>query len=163
MNRRVITLAIAAAALIAFAASAIATAAVYGPGIPTRPQYVSKAEKLCGKTDKKMAKLTAAASKDARAGDGKGAGKKFGQVAAAFNKGVAQLNKLPKPTADRGLLNRWLNSMRGDVVLLKGQAKAYRAADGAKLAKLVKAASKHGAKTNAIVNGFGFNSCLVAS
>lgn len=153
----------AALAVLIVSASAVATAAVYGPGIPTRAQYVAQAEKVCGQTDRQMARLTAAAAKDADAGDGKGAGKKFGQVAAAFNKGVAKLAKVPKPTADRGVLNRWLNSLRTDVKLLKGEAKAYQAGDAAKLSKLVKAASKHGAKTNAIVNGFGFDACLVAS
>jgi hypothetical protein len=163
MNSRTIKLAVLAAAALALSATAIATAAVYGPGVPTRAQYVAKAEKTCGQTDKQMAKRTAAAAKDAKAGNAKGAGKKFGQVAAAFNRGIVKLGKLPKPTADRGVLNRWIKSLRTDVKLLKGQSQAYQAGDAAKLGKLVRAAAKHGARTNAIVRGFGFDSCLVAT
>jgi hypothetical protein len=143
------------------ALAAVASAAVYGPGVPTRAQYVAKAEKVCTKTNKKMSALTAAASKDAKAGDAKGAGKKFGQVAGAFGKGVSQLKKIPKPTADRGVLTKWLKSMSADVKLIAAEAKAYKAGDAARLNKAVKAESKHAPKTNRIVGSFGFRSCLI--
>jgi hypothetical protein len=149
-------------ALALLALSAVASAAVYGPGIPTRQQYVAKAEKSCAKTNKKIADLTKAASKDAKAGNAKGAANKFGQVASTFGKGVGQLKKLPKPTADRGVLTKWLRSMAVDVKLVGAEAKAYKAGDGAGLKKAVKAEAKHAPKTNAIVRGFGFRACLVA-
>jgi hypothetical protein len=151
-----------AIALVALAGASLAVAAVYGPGIPTRAQYVAKAEKTCAKTNKKIAALTKAASKDAKAGDAKGAANKFGQVASTFGKGVGQLKKLPKPTADRGVLTKWLRSMGVDVKLVGAEAKAYRAGDGAALKKAVKAEAKHAPKTNAVVRGFGFRACLVA-
>jgi hypothetical protein len=155
------TIAIPLAVAVSLTVAAVAAAAVYGPGIPSRQQYVAKSETVCAKTDSKQGTLTAAAAKSAKAGNAKRAGKQFAQVAAAFNHGVGQLAKLPKPTADRGLLNKWLASMRGDVALLNGEAKAYKAGDATKLAALGKAAHKHAAVTNGIVRGFGFKSCLV--
>jgi hypothetical protein len=149
-------------ALAVLAGAAVATAAVYGPGTPTRQQYVAKAERVCAKTDKKMTALTRAASKEAKAGNAKRAGNKFGQVASAFGKGVGQLKKIPKPTADRAKLTKWLRSLGVDVKLLAAEAKAYKAGNASKLSKAVKAAKKHGPKTNAIVGGFGFRSCLVS-
>jgi hypothetical protein len=148
-------------ALSLLALGAVASAAVYGPGIPTRPQYVAKAEKVCTKTDKKMAALTAAASKDAKAGDAKGAANKFSQVASTFGTGVGQLKKLPRPTADRGVLTKWVRSMAVDVKLVSSEAKAYKAGDAAALKQAVKAEAKHSPKTNAIVRSFAFRSCLV--
>jgi opacity protein-like surface antigen len=144
------------------ASAAAATAAVYGPGTPSRQQYVAKAEKVCTKTDRKMSALTKAASKEAKAGDAKRAGNKFGQVASAFAKGVGQLKKLPRPTADRAKLAKWVRSLGVDVKLLAGEAKAYKAGNAGSLSKAVKAAKKHAPKTNAFVAGFGFHSCLVS-
>ncbi|MFN2612078.1 MAG: hypothetical protein ABR536_01755 [Solirubrobacterales bacterium] len=143
------------------ASTAVAAAQVYGPAHPTRAEYVASAEGICTANMKKVNKLVTAANKKTRNGDFKGGGAKIIKAARVFGKSVKALAVLARPPADTVLLGRWVKSLTVDADLFKRLGKALRAGDAAKLTKIAKASRKHAKRTNAIVAGFGFSSCLI--
>jgi hypothetical protein len=160
MNRSTLTLLVAAAMLLVPAS--VAFSGVYGKGFPSRAKYVKQAEKICKGTTAKMNKQTNAANAALKKGDNKKGGALIVGSAQTFGKGTHRIGKLVKPQADKKLLKKWIVHLRGDakglanlgqIIIAKGVGKAAQNA--------LAAESAHAAKTNAIVNGFGFRYCLV--
>jgi len=152
-------------ALALFAALATATAAqaaVYGPGIPTRAQYVANAEKICKKDTLAINHVNKSTNKNLKKGDNKKAGQSLLKGAGIFRKGVGKIARLTRPPADAALLGRWIKSLRIDVKLFARLGHAVGAHGvGSPTPRVLKQSGKHGTKTNQIVNGFGFHFCLL--
>lgn len=153
---------IALALLAALATAAAAQAAVYGPGVPTRARYVVNAEKVCKKDTLAINRFNKGANANLKKGDNKKAGQSLLKGAGIFRKGVGRLAKLTRPTADATLLGRWIKSLRVDVKLFARLGHAVGAHGvAAPTPRILKQSGKHAAKTNQIVNGFGFHFCLL--
>jgi hypothetical protein len=149
------------AALLALPAG-FAIAGPYGKGFPTRAKYVKEAEKVCKGTVAKMNKQTNAANAALKKGDNKKGGALITASGQTFGKGVQRLGKIVKPKADRKLLKKWIVSLKGDANNLVSLGKIIQAkGTGGPAQKALAAEAAHAKKTNGIVSGFGFQSCLV--
>jgi hypothetical protein len=135
---------------------------VYGNGFPTRAEYVKQAEKICKGTQTKMNKQTDAANAALKKGDNKKGGALIVGSAHTFGKGVHRIGKLVKPQGDKKVLKKWIVHLKGDakglanlgtIIIDKGVGKAAK--------KALAAEAAHAKKTNKIVDGFGFQYCLV--
>jgi hypothetical protein len=79
-----------------------------------------------------------------------------------FGKGVHRIGKLVKPQADKKVLKKWIVHLKGDAKGLANLGKIISEKGVGKPARqALDAESAHAAKTNAIVDGFGFRYCLV--
>lgn len=160
MSRTGLTALLAAAALLLSAS--LALSGVYGKGVPTREQYVARAEKVCKGTNKKMNKLSKRSTAALKTGDNKKAGEEIVGVSRVFGKGVRHLGALVKPAADKAVLKNWIVSLHGDVKRLAQLGKIVgKQGVGAASAGAVNRSSAHAAQTNALVAGFGFKHCLI--
>jgi hypothetical protein len=160
MSRTGLTALLAAATLLLPASFALS--GVYGKGVPTREKYVSRAEKVCKGTNKKMNKLSKRSDAALKKGDNKTAGEEIVAVSKVFGKGVRHLGALVRPPADKAVLKGWIASLRADVKLLTQLGKIVGKNGVGELSTgAIERSSAHAAQTNALVADFGFKNCLI--
>jgi hypothetical protein len=127
----------------------------------TREGYVAKVEPICKTNVKTSERLLGGVQKMVKEGKLKAAAGKVAGATAAGNKAVAQLKKVPQPTADAAKLGKWLTYLDKEQKFLTELTAALKAEDKTRVQRLTIELTHNGNLANNAVLGFEFKYCLI--
>jgi hypothetical protein len=147
----------AVAVLVALSLVAAATDAMAAE--ITRDEYKERVEPICKANTEANERILAGVRHEVQAGHLGVAAKQFAKAAKALKRTRAQLLAVPMPAADRTKLTKWLNSVKGEVVLLETAGKALARGDKPTAERAVSKLSINATRANAEVVSFEFHYC----
>lgn len=125
----------------------------------TRETYKAAVEPICLKNTKANERIFAGVRKEVNRGQLKPAAHRFDRAAAALRRTIGELRHVPRPSADRATLSRWL-AKAGKLASSFGViARKLRAGEKGKAAHLVVRLDITAEAANAVVFEFGFHAC----
>jgi hypothetical protein len=145
-------------ALFAFAALLLSVPPALASEV-TRSEYVASVEPACKAETEANLGIFKGVKQEIKAGELKGAAKRFSRAAKAFTKGLNEIEAVSRPSADENRIAKWIGFLRIEGRLL------------AKIGTSLKANKKHQVQGNVLllyhnanlannaVLGFGFNYC----
>lgn len=126
---------------------------------PTRTEYVATLEKICKPQAQATQRAMDGVRKDVRAGRLALASHKFGQAARIFGGTVKAIEKVPRPTADMGRLEKWFMYLNRQEDYLKEISAELRAGHSIKAQRLTARFIHNGNLANNVTLAFGFEWC----
>jgi hypothetical protein len=134
---------------------------VAGASELTREEYVDRAEPICKANTTANRHILKGIRVDVRKGRLKLAGGKFSRAAQALDQTIKQLEQIPRPSADEGLLARWFTHLNGETKMLEKIARRLLKGNSVHLGQYVLELRHNANATNNIVLTFGFEYCLI--
>jgi hypothetical protein len=114
----------------ALAALALLLAAALALGAePTRESYTAQVEPICKKNAASNERILDGVKAEVRAGKLKPAATRFAKAASALKKTLAQLEAVPRPSADKAKLTSWLGYIKTEAELFERTAAKLEAGD----------------------------------
>lgn len=151
-----LTLALAVALLVA---APIALAAEE----PTREEYVAKVEPICKANTEANSRILTGVKEQVKHDKLVPAGKRFVSASSVLGKTVAQISKVPQPSADAAKLTKWIGYLAKEKGFLQKIGGALKADNKFKAQKLAVELNKNNNKANNTVISFGFKECRIDS
>lgn len=132
-------------------------------GEPTRPEYVAAVEPICKANTEANSRILKGVKTQVRQGDLIPAGRRFIRAATALGKSVRQIAAEPKPSADAAKLDKWIDYLKQEKVLLLKIGKALKAENRFQAQQYAVKLNKNNNRANNTVISFGFNHCRIDS
>lgn len=154
MSTRPLPAAALCAAILVVSLSSLALAAE-----ATRESYREAAEPICKANTEANERILDGVRAEVRAGKLKPAAVKFSKAARELKATVAELRRLPRPSADRARLSRWLGKVEAEAVLFERVAAKLRAGERTEAQRMVVKLTTNAADANRIVIPFEFRYC----
>lgn len=152
-----LALALAVALLVA------APAATAEDGEPTRSEYVERLEPICAANGKANSRILKGVKRQVQRGRLTPAGKRFIRASGALGRSIAQMGKVPKPSADTAKLSQWFRYLGKERTYLRLIGKALKSNNKFKAQKLAVNLNKNNNRANNTVISFGFKECRIDS
>lgn len=138
---------------------AVVASAALAATAPTREEYRDRVEPICERNTKANERILGGVRKQVREGKLKAAGAQFAKASRALKEARRQLLAVPRPSADRARLSKWLGYVKTEADLFGKMARELRSEDrqGANrmLIKLIRTANR----ANREVLPFEFQYC----
>jgi hypothetical protein len=142
--------------------AAVSTAAAI-EAEPTREEYVAAAEPICKSNTEANSRILKGVKQQVQKDELVPAGKRFLRAATALGKTVNKIAALPKPSADKVKLDKWIGYLRNEKTLLGGIGQALKAKNKVRAQKLAVKLNDNNNTANNTVISFGFNHCRIES
>jgi hypothetical protein len=138
-------------------------AALAAEGELTRPEYVERVEPICKQNSDANSRILKGVKDQVKQGKLVPAGKRFIRASGALGKSVAQIAKVPQPSADAAKLTKWIGYLKSEKSFLQQIGQALKANDKFKAQKLAVKLNRNNNKANNTVISFGFDECRIDS
>lgn len=125
----------------------------------TRESYTAQVEPICERNAEASDRILQGVTGDVRAERLKLAAAKFAKAARALKKTLAELRAVPRPSADRAQLGRWLGYIETEVELFELTAKKLRAGDRGGALRMAARLTRTVNRANNEVLDFEFDHC----
>jgi hypothetical protein len=124
---------------------------------------VTKVEPICKANTEANSRILKGVKDQVKQGKLVPAGKRFIRASGALGKSVAQMAKVPQPSADATKLTKWIGYLKSEQGFLRSIGKALKANDKFKAQKLAVKLNRNNNKANNTVISFGFKECRIDS
>jgi len=145
-------LAVSVAALLAFAAIAVAM---------DRGEYKAAVEPICKTNRKASDRILKPVKKLVKRDKLKQASVAFAKAAKALQGAQRKLAAVEQPPADSAKLTKWLKEIKGEVALMKTISRKFKQGNKSKATSLAVKLQNNATKANNNVIVFGFNYCKI--
>jgi hypothetical protein len=125
----------------------------------TRESYREAAEPICQVNTEANERILAGVRKEVKEGKLDMAGRRFRRAGAALRKTLAELKAVPRPSADRARLSRWLGFVAAEAELFQRTAQYLVAGRKSAALGLVVRLQSTAARANNVVFPFEFKYC----
>lgn len=125
----------------------------------SREEYKEAAEPICKTNTQANERILAGVRKEVKAGKLKPAGAKFSKAAAALDKALGELEKVPRPSADEARLAKWFALVKVEAGLFDTVGTKLKAGDKADAQRTITKLYTNANKANNEVLPFGFRYC----
>jgi hypothetical protein len=125
----------------------------------TRSEYVASVEPACKTETEANLGIFKGVKKEIKAGELRGAAKRFSRAAKAFTKGLSDIEAAPRPSADENKIAKWIGFLRSEGTLLTKIGTALKEDKKHQVQGDVLLLYHNANLANNAVLGFGFNYC----
>lgn len=125
----------------------------------TRPGYVAHLEQICRPDSEATRRAVRGTKADVRSERFRQAAAKVAKAERIFAGTVSSISTVPRPAADRAILDRWFAALKRESAALGRTAAALRAEDIPRFQRVWADFIHEGNKANNVVVSFGFNHC----
>lgn len=130
---------------------------------PTREEYVTAVEPICKANTEANARILKGVKQQVQRGDLAPAGRRFLRAATALGKSVRQIAAVPKPSADKARLEKWIGYLGQEKAYLQKIGKALKSGNKFQAQKQAVQLNRNNNKANNTVISFGFDHCRIDS
>ena len=141
------------------AGSLVLAAPVTVAAAPTRDEYKAQVEPICESNTRANERILAGVRKLVKEGRLKAAAAQFSKAAAALKAALNELRPVPRPSADRARLAKWLGYVKTEVELFERVARKLRNGDKVGAQTLVIRLTHTAGLANNQVLAFEFRYC----
>ncbi len=125
----------------------------------TRPAYVAQLEQICKPDSEATRRAVRGTKDDVRSERFRQAAAKVAKAQRIFAGTVGSISTVPRPAADRAILDRWFAALKRESAALGLTAAALRTEDIPRFQRVWADFIHEGNKANNVVVSFGFNHC----
>jgi hypothetical protein len=125
----------------------------------TRETYAAQVEPICKANTEANEQILKGVRGEVSSGKLKPAANQVSKAAKALRKALDELRAVPRPSADKARLSKWLGYIENEVKLFERTAKKLRAGDKVGAARMSAYLLRESNRANAQVLGFDFHYC----
>lgn len=130
---------------------------------PTRDEYAAKVEPICRANTKANSRILKGVKSQVKRGKLVPAGRRFIRASRALGRAVRQIARVPRPSADRARLKKWVGYLKRERLLLVRIGKSLKSGNKFRAQKLAVKLNRNNNRANNTVIAFGFRHCRIDS
>jgi hypothetical protein len=130
---------------------------------PTPDEYVAEVEPICKANTEANSRILRGVKQQVQAGDLVPAGKRFVRASGALGNAIRQIAAVPKPSADKAKLEKWVGYLKEEKTYLLKIGKALKERDKSEAYQHALKLKTANRRANNTVISFRFRECRIDS